>query len=160
VRKVAFVLASLVEIALLAGAWALNHFAHARLGMNRWLGYHNRVWEAAFDMRLVIVAASVILAALLVAVIVRFVKCLRGGSTLSAREKGAHMAAQSAAAPSRGIWVLRVVALAFSCIFVVGSVAFTLFFSPTSVRAYYLMAPCFFVASVIQLGKSWVILGR
>lgn len=64
-KRVFHIIASMLEAALLIGAYALSTLAKAKLGLNRWLVYHNQRWEDALPLEAIGIVAGILLAVLL-----------------------------------------------------------------------------------------------
>lgn len=73
-KRVFHVIASVLEIALLIGAYELSTLAKAKLGLNRWLVYHNQSWEDALPLEAIGLAAGILLAVLLAWALVRLLR--------------------------------------------------------------------------------------
>lgn len=131
-KKVLYILATIVEMAALAGVYLLNYFARAKLGMNRWLGYHNSKWEEALPIQGIEWIAMLVLVLLLVSVLV----------LLSRKSRKGPVAVASAV---------------LACVVVAAAVLFAFLHSIADYRAYYLMALCFGLAALLQLLKSLAI---
>lgn len=130
-KRAAYLIATLLELAALAGAFAVDYYSRAKLGMNRWLGYHNQKWEVALPVDLLQCAGAIVLFALLVIGCVLFTK-------------------RSGGRP------LQVVALALGALLLAAYLAFLILFSPRTLRGYYLIVLLVWLAGFIQLVKALV----
>lgn len=73
-RRAFHIIASILELALLVGAYELSTLAKAKLGLNRWLVYHNQRWEDALPLHAIELAVAVVLVAFLCWTLVRLVR--------------------------------------------------------------------------------------
>ena len=83
-KKIAYILALILEIAAFAGAWIIHYFARRKLGMVRYLNYKNMSWERDYPvdaLKAACVAAAVVLTVL---VLLLFVKKRKEASRLTA----------------------------------------------------------------------------
>ena len=135
VKRVFYVIATLVEVAALVGIFLLNYFARAKLGMNRWLGYHNGKWEEGLPIPTIETLVIIGLIILAIAVVVMLWRRKTTG-------------------------VIPVASVVASCVLVATTSAFVAFHATTDYRAYYLMAICFALASLLQLAKSLIIVSQ
>ena len=124
----------LLEAALLVAPFVLDYFARARLGMSRWLGYHNQKWEAALPMHAMEVIAVGVLVVLLIVSVVMYAR--------STSRRKLTCVSIIASGTLLGIFTWFVVAQ-----------------SVATARAYYLMALCLFLAALLQAIQS-VLLAR
>ena len=133
-NKAIYIVFTVLEAALVVAPFVLNYFSRAKLGMNRWLVHQNHVWESSIPIDSLEIALLVLLVACMVGELVMLVKSRR----------------------KRTI-VLASIVLSFG---VVGAtIWFALSFSPSSVRAYYLIVLCLTLACCIQVVKSIVFAG-
>ena len=124
-----------MEVALIAGAFILNYFAHAKLGMNRWLVHRDGRWEEQLPLALFQILIIVALAAVVVAAFVVLIR---------ARRKKPFACLSLAAA------------IVLLCVLV----WFCRSFDAGSLHAYYLMALCLALACAIQAAKAVVFASR
>lgn len=130
-KKILYIIADLLIMALLAGVYIVQYFAKRKLGMNRWIVFKiSKVREVLpIEMlRYAAAAAAVLLAVLLVVVYGRYRK-----------------AYQKIVFPM----VIATVLLA------VFYLVFTLYFSQESIRSYYLVLPLIGLANIVQLIKTF-----
>lgn len=73
-KKIGYVIAVLLEIALYAGAYVFNYFTRRKLGMSRYVGFLNRQIEEAVPIQGILYVGLAAEAALLAAVIVVYYK--------------------------------------------------------------------------------------
>ena len=67
-KKIAYILALILEIGAYAGAWIIHYFARRKLGMVRYLNYKNMSWERDYPveaLKLACVAAAALLTVLI-----------------------------------------------------------------------------------------------
>ena len=69
IKRFLYIVAWIIELGALVGADALDHFGRAKLGMNRWLVFHNSAWEESLPVAAIEVACVVLLLVLLVAAV-------------------------------------------------------------------------------------------
>ena len=118
-----------LEAALLAATFVLDYFARARLGMSRWLAYHNQKWEATLPLHALEIIAVGLLAVLLVVAVVTYVR--------SASRTKLTCVSIIASGALLGV---------FAWFIATQSIA--------TARAYYLMALCLFLAALFQAVQS------
>lgn len=133
-KKAAYLLTVAVQAALLAGAYAVEYFTERRLGMQRWVAYMNRGWEAAYPLDALQIATTVAVVALAVVAVVLVARRWR--------QVGALL---------RGMAVATVVlALAYAAFWAAGSTA--------TVSAYYFLCGLLALVAIVQTGKTLVAL--
>lgn len=118
-----------MEAALLVAAFVLDYFARARLGMSRWLGYHNQKWEATLPLHALEIIAAGVLVVLLVVAVAIYVR--------SASRRKLTCVSIIASGVLLGIFAWFVVTQSVS-----------------TVKAYYLMVLCLFLAALLQAIQS------
>lgn len=138
-KRIAYIVVLVVQIAGIAGGFVLDYFAKSRMGMMRWLNYHNRKWEEALPLDAIawvcVAVAICVVVALAVHVIMR------------ARQK------QKPSTWGVCSLVVAVLGVAFYAWFVLGT-------QVSAARAYYLMSLCFTIAMFLQLGKAAFLLRK
>lgn len=128
-KKILYIAAWIVELAALVGADTLDHFGRAKLGMNRWLVFHNTAWEESLPIAALEVACVVLLLVLL-ALTVAVVLKRRSATALFAVEA----------------------VLSLCCI-----VVFSFFMLNNSAElnhAFYLMSACYALGCLVQVVKT------
>ena len=133
-RRIAGILFAALELAALAGAYALDHYSRAKLGMNRWLVYHNQGWEASYPIPAIKLALAGLLIALLALAVCRFIK-------------------------SKARTPLFSVACLLSLLLIAGTVMFIVSCDTAGFRAYYLICAVLAIASAMQVGWCLVVAG-
>lgn len=73
-RKAAVAGLEVLALASLAGAYALEHFTKAKLGMTRWVNYNSAAIKQALPVDTLFMACAVVLAVLLIASLVALVR--------------------------------------------------------------------------------------
>lgn len=136
-KRIAYIIATVLEIAALAGIAILHHFSVSRLGMMRWLNYHNKKWAEAMPLDVIIPVAAVVavIAALaLIAWAITKARSCRLGTF---------------------VWCSAALSIILAAVFLV----FTLSNSTTALREFYLSCACFGLAVILQLVKTSVCIG-
>ena len=131
VKRALYAISTLVEMVALVGAYLLNHYARSKLGMNRWLGYHNDRWEEGLP----IPAIEAVVAIVLILLALTAVMMLKRRKQVGA---------------------IPIASVVISCALTVVTCAFVALNTTADFRAYYLMAICFAIATALQLAKSFV----
>ncbi len=134
-RKIAYIASLVIEIAALVGMWVLDYFARAKLGMNRWLVYNNKKWEASLHPDTLGIVIVAVLLVLLVAAVVLYVK-----------RKDNHP--------------LKRASLICSILIVIFFASFSLLPDTSDYRALYLMELLLAIASFIQLGRTLIMMPK
>ena len=61
-KKILYIIVTVIEVLLLAGAFAVNYFTRKKMGMARYVAYKNFQWEKQYRIDLLIyIAAGVLL---------------------------------------------------------------------------------------------------
>lgn len=131
-KKVLYIVTTLLEAVLLAGTYIFNYFTVKKLGMNRWVNFRVMKWEKLYPIpmiKMIVVAVLVFLIVLLV--------CL-------------YMKKKSSLKKFSGIMILATVVLT------VVSVGYILFYSAMSMRAYYFLSIMLAAAALLQIIKTLV----
>lgn len=129
-RLVASIALYVLTAALLAGAWAVDHFTHAKMGMARHMVYMRSKWSAALPLDGLRVAAVVLVAAVCVLAVVRLVR--------------------------RRAWrrPAALVAVTLAVVLATAYGLYTLGVSPQTVRAHILVSPLLGLAALVQGGNA------
>lgn len=86
-KRAGYILAVLLELSALTGAYAIHYFTRKRMGMARWVVYKSQGWEREYPMDLLRWGA-VLLIALLGAAAVRRLAALRRARRAQGRRRG------------------------------------------------------------------------
>lgn len=137
-KKALYIIASIFEIALLAGACIIQYFTRRKMGMARYVVYKNRGWESKYPMELLQYAGIAVIAVLTIIVTVNYVK---------------HKKARS---------VRMTVMLAATIFLSALYIGFTFMSGTDSLRAYYFIGGMFALAAFVQAVKALLrlVLGR
>ena len=73
-KKIAYILALILEIAALTGAGIIHYFAERKLGMVRYLNYKNMTWERDYPVGTLKTVSLLITAVLTVLIFLLFLK--------------------------------------------------------------------------------------
>ena len=73
-KKIAYILALILEIAALTGAGIIHYFAERKLGMVRYLNYKNMTWERDYPVGTLKTVSLLIAAVLTVLIFLLFLK--------------------------------------------------------------------------------------
>lgn len=73
-KKVLYIIASVFEAALLAGACIIQYFTRKKMGMARYVVYKNHGWEAKYPMQLMQYAAVAVILILTVIAVILYAK--------------------------------------------------------------------------------------
>lgn len=68
-KKVLYIAVSILELALVVGAWAVNYFTNKKMGMMRYVVFKNTRWSQKYPielLRFLTIAAVVVLTAILI----------------------------------------------------------------------------------------------
>ena len=129
-KKALYIIASVFEIALLAGAWIIQYFTRRKMGMARYVVYKNHGWEAEYPMQFMQYAAVAVILILTVIVSAAYVKCKNQRSIQ--------------------MTVMLVATILLSALYV----GFTFMSGTDSLRAYYFIDGMFALAAFVQTVKA------
>ncbi len=129
-KKAGYVLAVLLEIIVLAGAYMIHYFTNKKMGMARWVIYKNQGWERDYPMDML---EMMIMAVLVILTILIFLLFLKRKSA----------AGKLVMAMNVGMIVLTTV-----------YVSYTLISSTETMRAYYFLSLLFGIAAAVQILKT------
>lgn len=131
-KKVLYILAAVLEAALLIGACVVNYFTRRKMGMARYVIYKNRGWEQEYPMDALKTGTMIGLAILTVLVLVLFVK---------KRNE-----------VKRIVYGMNLVMVALTALYE----GFTIIKTTEVLRAYYFISVMFAVAAFIQIIKTFI----
>lgn len=129
-KKALYIIATVLEVLLLGGAYVFNYFTKKKMGMARWVVYMNQGWERGYPVPMlknVVLAIVVILA---VCVLVWFF--------VKRKELGKMVPVM--------VSIMSVLTALYT--------GFTLIYSKEALRAYYFISLMFAIAAVIQTVKT------
>lgn len=130
-KKAGYILAVVLEVAALAGAWIVNYFATKKMGMARYVIYKNQKWGREYPLELIrnIVIAAVVICTVL-ALIVFIKKKVK----------------------SKFILTMNVVMAALTAVYT----GYSLISSTETMRAYYFISLLLGIAAIAQVIKTGV----
>lgn len=130
-KKVLYMIASVLQILLLAGSYVFNYFTQKKLGMLRWVVFKNRSWEMAYPIEImkIVLIVTVAISTIFLLLLIKKKKVLAIDMKIS---------------------VIMIVVL--SLIYI----GFTLFLSTDTLKAYYFISLMVGFAAVIQIIKVFM----
>ena len=131
-KKAGYILALLLEVAALAGAYIVNYFTRKKMGMARYVIYKNQGWERDYPMELIKNSVMAVLILLTVLVLIAFLKKRREVSRLCA--------------------VMTLVMIVLTGLYT----CYTLISSTETMRAYYFISLLFAIAAAVQVIKTGI----
>jgi hypothetical protein len=130
-KKVVYVIANIIELALLSGTYIINYFTVKKMGMLRWVVFKNMMWEKEYPITMLIIITAAALVILTVAVLLCFIK---------RRELKKIVTGMNA-------WMI--VLTCMYLVYIVGC-------STEKMRAYYLISLILALAAMLQIVKSFI----
>lgn len=133
-RKVAYILFTIVELLLLVGAYLVHFFTKKKMGMARFVIYKNKIWEREYPMELWKTFSILLIAILTISVVLYYFK-------------------------KRGF--ISKITSVVTCTMLVTSALYTFFTTISStkfMRAYNFVSPILGVVAVLQIIKSYVVI--
>ncbi|MCU9810110.1 hypothetical protein LEQ06_19395 [Paraclostridium sp. AKS46] len=73
-KKIFYVLVTILEALMLVGAYLVNYFTHAKMGMLRHVVHKNYIWEQEYPIQTIKYVAILALAVLMLIVLVMYLK--------------------------------------------------------------------------------------
>ena len=131
-KKAGYILALLLEVAALAGAYIVNYFTRRKMGMARYVIYKNQGWERDYPMELIKNSVMAVLILLTVLVLIAFLKERREVSRLCV--------------------VMNLVMIVLTGLYT----CYTLISSTETMRAYYFISLLFAIAAAVQVIKTGI----
>ncbi len=131
-KKIAYILALILEIAACAGAWIIHYFTRRKLGMVRYLNYKNMSWERDYPVDALKLACVASAALLTVLVLLFFLKKRRETTLLTG--------------------AMTVLMIALTALYA----GYTLGCSTDVMTDYYFISILFFVAAAVQILKTGI----
>ena len=129
-KKVLYLTASVLELALLIGAWVVNYFTNKKMGMMRYVVFKNNSWNQKYPLDMLKIMAIISVIVLTAVILVLLWKKLN----------------QAGVAGKLPL----VETAAISAVYTV----FTLFWSVQKLRAFYFISGMLLLACVIQIIKA------
>ena len=131
-KRVLFILLDLLSIAFLIGGYVIQYFTRRKLGMLRWINYHERKAQEAMPVDVLKYAAAIAVLLLTIILVRSFVKKRRSLSAIDAVMMGF-------------LGILSIVYLGF-----------TLFVTIDATPAYFLILPMIGAAALLQIIRSTI----
>lgn len=129
-KKAGYILAVLLEIAALAGAYIINYFTNKKMGMARWVIYKNQGWERDYPMDTLKMAVLAVVVILTILIFLLFLKKKKDAGKL--------------------VTAMNVVMIVLTVVYV----SYTLISSTETMRAYYFLSLLFGIAAAVQILKT------
>ena len=73
-NKIFYIIANILEVLLLGGAYVVNYFTRAKMGMARFVPHKNYMWEITYDMNKLKYISMIILIVLMILVLILYLK--------------------------------------------------------------------------------------
>lgn len=130
-KKVLYFIGSVLEVALIAGAYVFNYFTNKKIGMSRFVGFMNQNWQKNYPLETLKLAAVAVVLLSAILLLLFFIKN-REEMNLEIR-----------------LSVVAMAALSF------GYIGFTLLLSVEKIRAYYFVSLMLGIAALLQIIKTF-----
>ncbi|KKY02536.1 hypothetical protein VN21_02675 [Paraclostridium benzoelyticum] len=131
-KKIFYVLLTLVEAIMLVGAYLVNYFTHAKMGMLRHVAHKNYVWEQQYSIQN-IKYVSILVVVILMLIVLRMYL------------KRKHIL-------EKIVTIMNVTMV----VFVIAFATFILMYSSEEIRAFYYMSAIFGIVTLIQIIKTFI----
>ncbi|MFR3498853.1 MAG: hypothetical protein ACLTT7_07490 [Paraclostridium bifermentans] len=131
-KKIFYVLVTIVETLMLVGAYLVNYFTHAKMGMLRHVVHKNYIWEQKYPIQTIKYVSILALVILMLIVLVMYFK-----------KK----------------YMLKKIVTIMSItmvLFVIAFAIFVLMYSSEEIRAFYYMSAIFGAVTLIQIIKTFI----
>lgn len=131
-KKIFYVLVTIVEALMLVGAYLVNYFTHAKMGMLRHVVHKNYIWEQKYPIQTIKYVSILALVILMIIVLVMYFK-----------KK----------------YMLKKIVTIMSItmvLFVIAFAIFVLMYSSEEIRAFYYMSAIFGAVTLIQIIKTFI----
>lgn len=131
-KKIFYVLVTIVEALMLVGAYLVNYFTHAKMGMLRHVVHKNYIWEQKYPIQTIKYGSILALVILMLIVLVMYFK-----------KK----------------YMLKKIVTIMSItmvLFVIAFAIFVLMYSSEEIRAFYYMSAIFGAVTLIQIIKTFI----
>lgn len=131
-KKIFYVLVTILEALMLVGAYLVNYFTHAKMGMLRHVVHKNYIWEQEYPIQTIKYVAILALAILMLIVLVMYLK--------------------------RKYMLKKIVTIMSitMILFVIAFAIFLLMYSSEEIRAFYYMSAIFGAVTLIQIIKTFI----
>ncbi|UOW68260.1 hypothetical protein [Paraclostridium bifermentans] len=131
-KKIFYVLVTIVEALMLVGAYLVNYFTHAKMGMLRHVVHKNYIWEQKYPIQTIKYVSILALAILMLIVLVMYLK--------------------------RKYMLKKIVTIMSitMVLFVIAFAIFVLMYSSEEIRAFYYMSAIFGAVTLIQIIKTFI----
>lgn len=131
-KKIFYILTTILQLLMLVGAYMVNYFTHAKMGMLRHVVHKNYVWEQEYPIETIKYTAILSLVILMLIVLILYLK--------------------RKPMLEKIVTVMSTTMIIFVLIFSV----FTLIYSSEEVRAFYYISSIFGVVALIQIIKTFI----
>lgn len=131
-KKIFYVLVTILEALMLVGAYLVNYFTHAKMGMLRHVVHKNYIWEQKYPIQTIKYVSILALVILMLIVLVMYFK-----------KK----------------YMLKKIVTIMSItmvLFVIAFAIFVLMYSSEEIRAFYYMSAIFGAVTLIQIIKTFI----
>lgn len=129
-KKILYIIVTVLETACFAGAYIINYFTRKRMGMARYVVYKNQGWRTGYPLETMTYAVIVLVAVLAAFTIILYIR--------RRKEAGSRLLA------------MNIVMLLLDCWYI----WFTLVNSADTLRAYYFMSLLFALTAILQTMKT------
>lgn len=131
-KRTAYVIVNILEIALLIGTYIINYFTVKKMGMLRWVVFKNMTWEKVYPVAMLKITTAVILAAATAVVFLFFLKRRKQLKKIAAG--------------------MNILMLVLTSVYL----GYTIGYSTELMKAYYLISLMLVLAALLQIVKSFV----
>lgn len=131
-KKIFYVLVTIVEALMLVGAYLVNYFTHAKMGMLRHVVHKNYIWDQKYPIQTIKYVSILVLVILMLIVLVMYLK--------------------------RKYMLKKIVTIMSitMVLFVIAFAIFVLMYSSEEIRAFYYMSAIFGAVTLIQIIKTFI----
>ncbi len=131
-KKIFYVLVTIVEALMLVGAYLVNYFTHAKMGMLRHVVHKNYIWEQEYPIQNIKYVSILALSILMLIVLIMYLK--------------------------RKNMLKKIVTIMSitMVLFVIAFAIFVLMYSSEEIRAFYYMSAIFGAVTLIQIIKTFI----
>ncbi|GAA0706624.1 hypothetical protein GCM10008904_15400 [Paraclostridium ghonii] len=131
-KKIFYILTTILQLLMLVGAYMVNYFTHAKMGMLRHVVHKNYVWEQKYPIATIKYAAILSLVILMLIVLILYLKRKPRLEKI--------------------VTIMSITMIVFVLIFS----TFTLIYSSEEVRAFYYISSILGVIALIQIIKTFI----
>lgn len=131
-KKIFYVLVTILEALMLVGAYLVNYFTHAKMGMLRHVVHKNYIWEQKYPIQTIKYVSILALVILMLIVLVMYFK--------------------------KKYMLKKIVTIMSTTmvLFVIAFAIFVLMYSSEEIRAFYYMSAIFGTVTLIQIIKTFI----